>query len=244
MIDTANVFHNRQAIGYITTIREHLRNRFGYKGGGPSGLIASMAKCFDPNHVPPSESDALATHGDEELRQVLDVFGSAAQAKVGKDSKGKVVPAVYAVKASQRERRDDALVDTKKCIREWDGFRRMLAREKEKGRFSDERQAKFTQFLSWYTNSAYAAPFPCLSRLINILAVLPVGSATVERSFSKMKLIKTRLRNRLSTRNLEWLMLIAMEGPQWLSKEQQNAIITEFRSAPVDRAVAFGELSD
>ena len=43
---------------------------------------------------------------------------------------------------------------------------------------------------------------------------LPVGTASVERSFSQMKLIKTRLRNRLSHSNLEHLMKIAIKGPQ------------------------------
>ena len=42
---------------------------------------------------------------------------------------------------------------------------------------------------------------------------LPVGTATVERSFSQMKLIKTRLRSRLSDSNLEHLMKISIEGP-------------------------------
>ena len=42
---------------------------------------------------------------------------------------------------------------------------------------------------------------------------LPVGTASVERSFSQMKLIKTRLRSRLSDLNLEHLMKIAIEGP-------------------------------
>ena len=42
---------------------------------------------------------------------------------------------------------------------------------------------------------------------------LPVGTATVERSFSQMKLIKTRLRSRLSDSNLEHLMKISIEDP-------------------------------
>ncbi len=38
-----------------------------------------------------------------------------------------------------------------------------------------------------------AATFPNLSKLASILSVLPVTTATVERTFSSMKLIKTRL---------------------------------------------------
>ena len=39
-------------------------------------------------------------------------------------------------------------------------------------------------------------------------------TATVERSFSQMKQIKTRLRSRLSDLNLPRLMRIAIEGPE------------------------------
>ena len=51
-------------------------------------------------------------------------------------------------------------------------------------------------------------------KLINIMLTLPVGTATVERSFSQMKMIKTRLRNHLNDTNLKRLMRIAIEGPE------------------------------
>ena len=51
-------------------------------------------------------------------------------------------------------------------------------------------------------------------KLLNIVLTLPVGTASVELSFSYMKLIKTRLRNRLSDVNLARLMRIAIEGPE------------------------------
>ena len=42
-------------------------------------------------------------------------------------------------------------------------------------------------------------------------------TATVERSFSQMKFVKTRLRNRLSDINLARLMRIVIEGPDLTS---------------------------
>ena len=51
-------------------------------------------------------------------------------------------------------------------------------------------------------------------KLINIMLTLPVETATVERSFSQMKMIKTRLRNCLNDTNLKRLMWIAIEGPE------------------------------
>ena len=39
--------------------------------------------------------------------------------------------------------------------------------------------------------------FPNLNNLANICMTIPVGTASVEQSFSQMKMIKTGLRNRL-----------------------------------------------
>ena len=58
--------------------------------------------------------------------------------------------------------------------------------------------------------AAYGGIFPEMFKLINIMLTLPVGTATVERSFSQMKMIKTRLRNRLNDTNPKRLMRIAM----------------------------------
>ncbi len=60
------------------------------------------------------------------------------------------------------------------------------------------------------------------------LLALPVGTATVERSFSHMKMIKTRLRNHLSDENLTHLMRIAIEGPD-LSEVNFNEILDIFK---------------
>ena len=43
---------------------------------------------------------------------------------------------------------------------------------------------------------------------------LPVGPASVEQSFSEMKLIRSRLRSHLSDSNLEHLMKVAIGGPE------------------------------
>ena len=61
---------------------------------------------------------------------------------------------------------------------------------------------------------AYGGIFPEMFKMINIMLTLPVGTATVERSFSQMKTIKTSLRNRLNDTNLKRLMRIAIEGPE------------------------------
>ena len=56
-----------------------------------------------------------------------------------------------------------------------------------------------------------------LAKVAAIANVLPVTTATVERSFSAMKLIKTKLRSRLGADALKHTMRICMEGPDQLS---------------------------
>ena len=53
----------------------------------------------------------------------------------------------------------------------------------------------------------YEGVFPETWKLLNIMMALPVSTATIERTFSQMKLIKTRLSNCLSDSNLEHLMM-------------------------------------
>ena len=56
----------------------------------------------------------------------------------------------------------------------------------------------FIQDFQFGGERIFSEIFPEVYNLAKILLALPVGTATVERSFSHMKMIKTRLRNRLS----------------------------------------------
>ena len=73
-------------------------------------------------------------------------------------------------------------------------------------------------------------------KMMNILLSLTIGTASVKRSFSQMKLIKTRLRNNLSDATLVQLMKIAIEGKDQTAVSFDEIldvfkkIITEFNS--------------
>jgi hypothetical protein len=56
--------------------------------------------------------------------------------------------------------------------------------------------------------------YPIVSQLAVKLLVVPVSSVDCERGFSRQNLIKTKLRNRLSTVALGHQMMIALEGPE------------------------------
>ena len=50
--------------------------------------------------------------------------------------------------------------------------------------------------------------------MMSIFLALPIGTASVERSFSHLKMIKTRLRSRLSDCSGAQLMRISIEVPE------------------------------
>ena len=66
------------------------------------------------------------------------------------------------------------------------------------------------------TSSMLVQMSPHLSDLAKACLLIPVGTASVERSFSQMKMIKTRLRIRLGEQNLAHLMRISIEMPETL----------------------------
>ncbi|KAJ8346568.1 hypothetical protein SKAU_G00279690 [Synaphobranchus kaupii] len=60
----------------------------------------------------------------------------------------------------------------------------------------------------------YAATFPSIVAVFDLLATLPAASAEVERRFSQMKLVKTDHRSTLTEKHLNDLMAVKMLSPE------------------------------
>ena len=65
--------------------------------------------------------------------------------------------------------------------------------------------------ITW--NHSLQVYYPNLLVLAKLATVQCVSTATCERAFSVQNLIKTRVRNRLGSKNLEAMLQIALEGP-------------------------------
>ena len=85
-----------------------------------------------------------------------------------------------------------------------------------------------TQLQELAINDTLIALLPNLHKLACCCLSLPIGTTSVERSFSQMKLIKTRLCNRLGERSLSRLMKIAIESPETLSDSDLEEVF-DFR---------------
>jgi hypothetical protein len=73
-------------------------------------------------------------------------------------------------------------------------------------------------------NLQLAELFPNILALAKIALVMPVSTAAVERGFSTLKRIKTRLRSRLQDATLSDLMTIRIEGPKVSEFDPKKAI--------------------
>ena len=75
--------------------------------------------------------------------------------------------------------------------------------------------------------------FPNLNVLANVCLTIPVSAVSVECSFSQMKLIKTRLRNRIGDAGLNYFILIAIESPDVLTDSELDCIVDIWKEKPM-----------
>ena len=148
----------------------------------------------------PTHEAALPEFGNNELKVLLNFYGKEAQVEFG----GKTYTS-------------PPLVDSEAILSERRVFKRAFAKQKEalmkKNQLSKPPTLQEIK-MEMEPCDGHADIFPEIITLLNILLVLPVGTASVERSFSQMKLVKTRQRSRINDRNLARLMRIATEGPE------------------------------
>ena len=91
--------------------------------------------------------------------------------------------------------------------------------------------AEFLSFLC-----SYKAVFDCLFNLLLISVTLPVTSASCERSFSKMKLVKTFLRNSMNDDRLSDIALLSIESSRAEKVDLEN-FVDEFDSHHENRRI-------
>ena len=169
--------------------------------------VVSCFSIFDPKKTPNSLENC--TYGEDQVKVLLEHYGSElpAETVVGDEF---LMPAV--------------ITSSSDLPTEWKTFRRYITNQ--------PREDIKEQLKELSTNSMMQTMFPNLSILANVCLTIPVGTASVERSFSHMKMVKSRLRNRLGEANLSYLMKIALESPEALSDEELEQIVTVWTRKP------------
>ena len=170
-----------------------------------SSELYSCFSIFDPKLLPKNVAD-LSEYGILKLQKLIDFYGQQ-QSVTFESQTGVLKPDV----------------DREETAGEWKFFRRVLYKEYKELSFNEVCHRLLT-------NETLKAAFPNLVLLVTIASTLPVSTATVERSFSDMKLIKTRLRNRLGDQTLDHAMRVCIEGPETLSSTDLDEIIQHWKA--------------
>ena len=207
-VDCIQEFRRRKAIPYLDCLIVNIRSRFEEN----AVKVLTAFSIFNPNQFP-SEND-ISSYGLQEIKVLADFYGSNATVEF----EGTIFSS-------------PPLLDHEELMSEWKTFRRALLQEKQRVIAANELSTSPSLeqvFLSMQSFESYRSIFPQTCKLVSILLTIPVGTATMERSFSHMKIIKNRLRNRLSDASLDKLMRVAIEGPD-LSNVNFSQILDIFK---------------
>ena len=169
--------------------------------------IVSAFSIFEPKKVPNVDLPEFPSYGDNEVAILTAHYGQdkSAEATTGKQY----------IK--------EGLISTEVST-EWKTYRHYLSKQ-PKDTFKK-------QLKEMSSETMMVSMFPNLSTLAKIYLTIPVSTASVEKSFSQMKMIKTRLRNRIGESSLSNLMKIAIETPRKLSAEDLESIIEVWKRKP------------
>ena len=169
------------AIPYVDSLLLNIKSRFTDK----AVKIVTAMSIFSPSLLPAEAS--LPSYGSEQIKILAEFYGKEAEVEY--------VLTTYT---------SPPLLDGDELLSEWKIFRRALLVEKRAIMERKESVPSMQEILDEMNKShTYRGIFPETWKLLNIAMALPVGTVIVERSFSQIKLIKTRPRSRLSDSNLE-----------------------------------------
>ncbi len=89
----------------------------------------------------------------------------------------------------------------------------------------------------WLTENIYHANAKIHEKRMKIALTLPLRSTSAKRAFSKLKLVKSRLRTTMRQEKLESLMLMSIEG-DLLELDEEN-LVEAFRNMGARRMDLF-----
>lgn len=84
------------------------------------------------------------------------------------------------------------------------------------------------EMMSNLTN-AHRLLFPNMVILLELAIICPISNATVERLFTFLKLVKTKLRNQIGDETLDKVLRIKTEAPEHLSEVQLETLVNNFK---------------
>lgn len=148
--------------------------------------IISAFDIFNPKKMPRTDHSDCST----EEREAFTTYGND-----------------YIESLSKHYQYEDVCVcgSSDECLEEWRCFRQYMHDNYQNLKHRDV-------IKELCSNRTISSIFPNVSAFAKVCRVVPIHTADVERTFSQLKLIKTRIRNRLTEGTLDSLLRIAIEG--------------------------------
>ena len=188
-------FQEKVGKPFISLLKGNISSRF-----SASKEVLSAFSVFDPKKVPDQSSTELCSYGDNLIQTLMEHYGKSLPAK----------------SVEGTDFLKEAIISSDVST-EWKTYRQLIAKQ--------PKDSLSTQLKELLTNSILIALLPNLHTLALVCSCLPVSTASAERSFSQMKLIKNRFRNRLTEESLSSLMKIVIECPETLSDNELEEIV-------------------
>ncbi|XP_070571402.1 zinc finger protein 862-like [Ptychodera flava] len=178
----------------------------------PDKALLSAFSILDPQNLPTENSPEFHTYGNDSLAVLLDHFGKDRCDAAGENHEAFVSPSCVEIEWSMCKY-ELSNYENKTMQQTWEI---LLSRRQEE--------------------------YPELCKLTQIALLIPVATVDCERGVSQFNLIKTAVRNRLSTENVERLMRIAIEGPDIEQFDFQNRAFTVWSNMKDTRIFGSGVL--
>ncbi|KAL4098838.1 hypothetical protein QTP88_023358 [Uroleucon formosanum] len=92
------------------------------------------------------------------------------------------------------------------------------------------------EWIDWLKTTRNSTVYTCVFKTLKMFTIIPVTSCTCERVFSKLTIVKNKLRSTMSQERLESLLLLFTEQ-EIVSKVDLNAVIDEFNSMGMSKSI-------
>ena len=162
----------------------------------PNSSLHFAFQIFDPEELPTNNAQ-LSQYGNQDIEKLGEFYGKERMV-----SREKFSP----------------LIDKDELKKEWGLVKFYLQSYKiQEFKFRECWKHVFDTDPTFITN------FPNVVKLIQIGLIIPLSNANVERIFSQQKLLKNKLRNKMSLESLHRFLMILINGPELEEMDYESA---------------------
>ena len=167
---------------------------------------------LDPRKLPETISD-VESYGIEEMNELVNFYGIDKKDTYKGESVFQKTDLDKIATLAEFEGFKQTMFEKHKSYREMINVKTVKSTNQDEIKHLRKQSQQYTPSMLYYnSDTVFQELYPNCYKLFYLLVIFPLEVACVERFFSKLKLVKTRLRNQLSQTTLEFLLRIATES--------------------------------